>query len=111
MSFVQWIIQLAKNGFSRIMHFERQETKKRLFIVPDLSLSNRVTSLHPGGSSKKVVFLNQDFTIHKGSFLYVIQPLSTSNFYALQPPTVWVELTLDTAGSKGRVIFEGMRDG
>lgn len=48
--------------------------RERLLVVSDLYLSNRVTSFHPGALPKKVVFLNQDFTIHKGLFLHVIQP-------------------------------------
>lgn len=84
---VQWILSWPRTVLTGSHILKGRKLKReRLLIVSDLSLSNRVTSLHSGDSSLKVVFLNPDFTLHKGLFLYAVQPFWTSNFSALPAP-------------------------
>lgn len=75
---VAWIVLAG----SHILK-DKKLKREKLFKVLYLSLSNRVISFHPAGATKKLLFLNQDFTIHKSLFLHVIQPFWISNFYAL----------------------------
>lgn len=83
---------------------DKKIKKERVHTVPDLW----VTSLYLKGPSKKVVFLNQDFTIHKGLFVCYSIFL---NFPFLRSSSLLLFLLIfivDATGSKGRVIFEGV---
>lgn len=70
---------------------DRKLKRKRLPKFPDLSLSNKVNSLHPGDSSKTVAFLNQ-VTIQKAYAYMTCNVFEFLISMPLQPPTVPVEL-------------------
>lgn len=110
--YCQWIFSCHWLFYTGAHIFKDRTLKReRLHEVPDLSLSNKVNSLHPGDSSKKVAFPNQDFTIQEA---YAYVPCNVFEFLIsmpLQPPTVPVELCYGSSRKQagGGRVFEGLQ--